>query len=118
MVAVLNWGLAHWWVLFFLSAFGFFDGVREFFAGIFASAVALGDRRHERRLEVERAKAPPRALTPEDFIPATAARTRPGRCVHRRVRQVRDRDDNLVAWLCAGCEKQLPADWAVAEEDL
>ena len=29
-------------------------------------------------------------------------------------------DGNLVAWLCLkeGCEKQLPADWAIAQEDL
>jgi hypothetical protein len=111
MVAVLNWGLHHWYVFLFLSFFGFFEGVRDFFAGIIEAVIALGDRRHERRLEIARAQG---------AIPVAEIeqRAKPGRCVHRRVKQVRDRNDELVAWLCMSCDRKLPADWAVAQEDL
>ena len=112
MVAVLNWCLNHWYVLWFLVVFGFFEGVRDFFVGIAAAFMALGDRRHERRVELTRAQsAKPAELD---------RRPKPGPCVHRDVKQVRDRDGHLVAWLCVkqGCEKQLPPDWAVAAEDL
>lgn len=51
-------------------------------------------------------------------VAEVSAVPKPGPCVHRRVRQVRDRGDELVGWLCAGCDAQLPADWAVAQEDL
>jgi hypothetical protein len=112
MVAVLNWGLAHWWILFLLSALGFFEGVQNFFAGIFDAALALGDRRHERRLDMAQARAAAAGQ------PVPVALPRPGRCVHRNIKQVRNVSDELVGWLCASCDTQLPADWAIAQEDL
>lgn len=112
MIPVLNWCLNHWYVFLWLGVFGVFGAVRDFFAGMFAAIIAIGDRRHERRLEIARAAAIPAARSE----PAP----KPGRCVHRRVKQVRDIDGNLVAWLCLkeGCDEQLPPDWAVAKEDL
>jgi hypothetical protein len=110
MIPLLNWLLHHWYVFFWLSIFGFFEGVRDFFVGIAESVAALGDRRHERRLELARAAA--------RELPEPAARPKPGRCVHRNVKQVRAADDELVGWLCASCDTQLPADWAVVQEDL
>lgn len=113
MVAVLNWCLHHWYVWLWLSIFGVFEGVRDFFVGIFDAVIALGDRRHERRLAIARAQGSAPAAEVEKA-------PKPGRCVHRQVKQVRDMDGTLVAWLCLkpGCDKQLPADWAVAKEDL
>jgi hypothetical protein len=49
-----------------------------------------------------------------------AAAKKPGPCVHRNVTPIITRDDELVGWLCKkqGCEKRLPPDWAVLDEDL
>lgn len=107
MVAVLNWCLNHWWLFLFLSVLGVFEAVGEFFTGIIASAIALSDRRHRRQLEIARALS---------SAPAPR-RPKPGRCVHRQVKQVRSGDE-LVAWLCTSCDRQLPADWAVSADDL
>jgi len=43
----------------------------------------------------------------------------PGRCVHRQVSAiVPSGEEAVVGWLCRSCGTQLPADWAVREEDL
>ena len=106
MIALLNWFAAHWFLLILLSVLGVFQGVRDFFVSI---AEALGGRseiRHQRKLELERAKA-------------GAAGTLPAApCRHRNIVGVRDTTDHLVGWLCRGCDKQLPADFSVYEEDL
>jgi hypothetical protein len=111
VIAVLNWLLNHWFLIFLLSAFGFFEGVRDFFIGIAEAVGGVFDGRHQRELERIRAQHPAPS-------PALSGTPLPGPCVHRRVKQVRDRRDELVGWLCIGCDRQLPADWAVAEEDL
>ena len=33
MIAVLDWALEHWFLIFILSALGVFEGVRDFFVG-------------------------------------------------------------------------------------
>lgn len=117
MVAVLNWGLSHWWVLFFLSAFGFFDGVRNFLAGIIATVAALGERRHERRLEIERTRSAAHLTAAPAVIADQPLPAAP--CRHRNVVSVRSTaDDSVVAWLCRGCDSKLPANFSVYEEDL
>lgn len=104
---------AYWWVILIFGG-TVLGWLGEVF-GVGASAVSRSLQvRHKRRLQLERARA--KAARPA----AQERRPLPGQCVHRRVRQVRDMDGNLVAWLCLkdGCEKQLPPDWAVAAEDL
>lgn len=108
MIAVLNWSLDHWYVFFWLAVFGVFEGVRDFFLGIFEAAAGIGERRHERRLEELRLQAPPALAVPK----------KPGHCVHRNVVPVVAADETVSAWLCRSCDTQLPADWAVREEDL
>lgn len=112
MIAVLNWSLDHWYAFFWLAVFGVFEGVRDFFLSAFDAIAAIGERRHQRRIEEIRAAAP--VVT----VPARIPGKTPGPCVHRHVVQVRDSFDELVGWLCKSCETQLPADWAVREEDL
>ena len=109
--SLLDWAIAYWWLILIFGG-AILEWIGEIFGcGLSAIADAL-QVRHERRLELARARSAPVADNP--------ARPMPGRCVHRRVKQVRDMDGNLVAWLCLkeGCEKQLPADWAIAQEDL
>ena len=118
MIAVLNWLLAHWWVFIWLSIFGVFEGVRDFFLGC---AEAIGDLfsiRHRRKLELAKAQAKAaRAQARAAGIPAD--RTLPAApCRHRNIVGVRDRTDKLVAWLCLGCDTKLPASFSVYEEDL
>ncbi len=110
MIAVLNWLLNHWYVFFWLAFFGVFKGIRDSFVGMFAAVGSLAENRHQRRLELAQARQVP--------TPAAGKAPLPGPCAHRRVKQVRNVRDELVGWLCAGCDTQLPADWAVAEEDL
>jgi hypothetical protein len=112
MIAVLNWSLDHWFVFFWLAVFGVFEGVRDFFLGIFAAIVSIGERKHQRRMEEIRAAAP--AVT----VPAGIPAAKPGPCVHRNVVPVVAADETVTAWLCRSCDKQLPPDWAVREEDL
>ena len=112
MIALLNWSLAHWWVFFWLAIFGVFEGVRDFFVSMAGAAAGVFDRRHQQRLEEIRAAHPVPAAEHAEITPA------PGRCVHRRIKQVRDVTDELVGWLCVGCDTRLPPDWAVAAEDL
>ena len=110
MIAVLNWPLNHWYVFFWLAVLGVFEGVRDFFIGIFVAIATIGERRHERRLEEIRAAAPAPAVS--------SPLARPGPCVHRNVIPVVAADESVTAWLCKSCDAQLPADWAVREEDL
>lgn len=112
MIAILNWSLDHWYVFFWLAVFGVFEGVRDFFLGIFEAIAGIGERRHQRRIEEIRAAAP--VVT----APARIAGKTPGPCVHRQVAPVVSAAEELVGWLCKSCETQLPADWAVREEDL
>lgn len=111
MIAVLNWSLNHWWVFLWLSIFGVFEGVRDFFAGIGAAILELGDRRHERKMELARART-------ETGPPPAPATLPAAPCRHRNVVGVRDRTETVVAWLCKGCDARLPADFSVYEEDL
>lgn len=109
MVATLNWLLVHWWVFFWLAVFGVFRGARDFFVSV-AKALGSGPAtQHQRELERIRAQG---------LVPPPGAVPVPGRCVHRRVKQIRDVHDELVGWLCTSCDTQLPADWAIAKEDL
>jgi hypothetical protein len=112
MIAVLNWSLDHWWVFFWLAVFGVFEGVREFFFGMFQAIGAITDRRHKQRVKELKLQAKIAAA------PALPAGTKPGRCVHRNVVPVVAADETVTAWLCRSCDGQLPADWAVREEDL
>jgi hypothetical protein len=118
VIAVLNWSLDHWFVFFWLAVFGVFEGVRDFFLGIFEAVAGIGDRRHERRMAEIQARTP---TLPEGYVPPSAALARPkkpGPCVHRNVIPVVAADETVSAWLCKTCDAQLPADWAVREEDL
>lgn len=72
-------------------------------------------RRHKRRLELKRLELEIAQTKAGTVIPAAKV---PGECVHRRVVPVIAADETLTAWLCKGCDTQLPADWAVREEDL
>jgi hypothetical protein len=112
MIAVLNWLLNHWYVFFWLAVFGVFEGVRDFFIGMAEAVAGVFARHHERRIELAE------AMRPAPVAASSAAV--PGRCVHRRVVQIRTADGELVGWLCRkqGCERRLPPDWAVAAEDL
>ena len=106
--------ISYWWVILIFGG-----AILEFLGETFDVGLSALHRRskmkHKRklqalRLELEIAQARSGA--------SGAALVKPGPCVHRRVRQVRDRGDELVGWLCTGCDAQLPADWAVAQEDL
>lgn len=116
MIAVLNWLVAHWFLLFLLSAFGVFEDVRDFFTGIAQSLGGIGARRHKRRMKELRLRAriAGDAALPRMSGPSPA----PGPCVHRNVVPVVSSAEEVVAWLCRSCETRLPADWAVREEDL
>jgi hypothetical protein len=101
---VITFVLAWWWLIFLFGG-----AALETVTGHLRHALKV---RHKRRVQLARARA---------AAPAPAgARAVPGPCQHLRVSQVRDRQDVLVAWLCLneGCGQQLPADWAVAAEDL
>jgi hypothetical protein len=112
VIAVFDWLLSHWFLIFIFGVLGVFDDVRDFFVGIWNDVTGV---RHKRRMKELRAR---------ERIARAAARTeaaalpKPGPCVHRDVAAVVSKGDEVVAWPCKTCKDQLPADWAVREEDL
>lgn len=113
VIAVLNWAGAHWFLIFFpLWALGLFEGVRNFFVGIWKEVTGV---RHKRRMKELRARERI-ARAAQQAGPASLPA--PGPCVHRNVTAVVSAADEVVAWLCKTCKAQLPADWAVRQEDL
>jgi hypothetical protein len=93
MIAVLNWCLDHWFLIFVLSALGVFESVRDFFVGTAEAIAGIGQRRHERRMEELRLQT---QVTHSGQRPAVT----PGPCVHRNVRPVVGIDGKVKAWLC------------------
>jgi hypothetical protein len=113
VIAVLNWSLDHWWVIFWLFVFGVFEGVRDFFLGIVEAIGGIAERRHQRRVKELKLQARIAAA------PAHPAGKKPGHCVHRNVVPiVIAATEEVAGWLCKTCEARLDADWAVREEDL
>lgn len=118
MIALLNWLLVHWWVFFWLSVFGVFKAVREFFVGLARALGSIGERRHQRRMRELELHAEIERHAAGGAIPESILAVKPGPCVHRKVVPVIAADETVAAWLCRSCDTQLPADWAVREEDL
>lgn len=106
-----------WVMLFWGTICGVTAACRDAVAGAW-HAVVHG--RHDRQLallkeqrKLEEARARARELPVAEDDP------KPGRCVHRRVVPViAAGDDAPCAWLCKSCDTELPADWAVRQEDL
>ena len=70
--------------------------------------------RHKRQMALKRVELQI-AQAHAGIIPSSLPT--PGPCVHRNVVPV-VADETVTAWLCRSCDAQLPADWAVREEDL
>ena len=107
--------VGYWWVILIFGG-----AILEFLGETFDVGLSALHRRskmkHKRRLqalrlELQIAEARAAGTTPARSLPAAP-------CRHRNVVGVRDRRDKLVAWLCKGCDEQLPADFSVYEEDL
>jgi hypothetical protein len=112
VISVLNWALTHWYWFFWLAVFGVFEDVRNFFVKTWKEVTGT---RHKRRMRELRAQERIARATQHA---GSAALPPPGPCVHRNVAAVVSKADEVVAWLCRTCKTQLPADWAVREEDL
>lgn len=112
MIAVFNWVLQHWLLIFLLSALGVFASVRDFFVGAWKEITGV---RHKRRMKELRAQE---RIARVSRQADTAALPKPGLCVHRNVAAVVSKADEVVAWLCKSCDEKLPANWAIREEDL
>ncbi len=112
-----DWNWVWIWVFWGVIA-SFFEGVRDFLVDTWRLLVH-GRQEREIALMKEKRKL---ARAEADLAAAQgqpAALPKPGPCVHRRVVPViAAGEDAPSAWLCRNCEEQLPADWAVREEDL
>ena len=116
MIPVFNWLLEHWFLIFLLFFFGIFEGIRNFIMDVLDRMVAIATRNRPPAVQTAPSPASPEpAAAPA--LPAEQEEKLPGPCVHRRVVPVIS-DEEVVAWLCRSCDKKLPADWAVREEDL
>lgn len=109
---ILGFIAAYWWLLLLFGG-----TILEFFGDVFSGAArAIGEwsrTRHERRLELRRME-----LETAGRHAAEDAGPVPGLCRHRRAVPVRDLDGAVVAWLCKGCDEQLPPDFSIFSEDL
>ena len=114
MIAVLDWAVQHWFLIFILSMLGVFEGVRDFFVGAWQEITGT---RHKRRMKELRARERIARASAKAGV-AALPKSKPGPCVHRNVVPVVSKAEEVVAWLCRTCETRLPAEWAVREEDL
>lgn len=112
MIAVFDWLLSHWFLIFIFGVLGVFDDVRDFLVGIWNDVTGV---RHKRRMKELKAQA---RIARAARHAETAALPKPGPCVHRNVTAVVSKADEVGAWLCKSCDAELPADWAIREEDL
>lgn len=112
-MTIVDWIILIW----FLGGFGWVG--RKFAQARAAARQRVADKReHElavKRLELQIARG--------DVGEGTAVAARvipPGPCEHLHVTPVVDAADDVVAWLCKNptCEAQLPANWAVRQQDL
>ncbi len=110
--------LSYWWLLLIFggTVFGWITEALNIGVSALRKRVQAR-RRHQLRLkrlelQIARTKAANVAELP--------AAPKPGPCVHRDVKPVVSPfpEEKVVAWLCRSCDKQLPANWAVREEDL
>lgn len=108
-MTIVDWIILIW----FLGGFGWAS--RKIAMARAAARQRVADRREHqlnlKRLELEVARRGT-AVAPPKTVP-------PGPCEHLHVTPV-VADDEVVAWLCKNptCEAQLPANWAVRQQDL
>jgi hypothetical protein len=114
MIAVLTWAAEHWFLIFLLGILGVFEGIRDFFVDAWQEITGT---RHKRRMKELRARERIARATAKAEA-AALPKSKPGLCVHRNVVPVVSKAEEVVAWLCRTCDTELPADWAVREEDL
>jgi hypothetical protein len=112
VIAVADWLLAHWFLIFLFSVLGVFEGIRDFFVSAWKEITGT---RHKRRMKELRAQE---RIARAGRQAEAAALPKPGPCVHRNVVPVVSKAEETVAWLCRSCDAKLPADWAVREGDL
>jgi hypothetical protein len=109
----------YWWTIFLFGGIigVFFEDLGEFLLKMAAAITGRGEVRHQRQLELERARA--------KAAKAQHKAIAPGPCRHFHVQPVYSRpaseldEPELVAWACLNehCRKQLPANFAVFEEE-
>jgi hypothetical protein len=108
------------WIWVFWGVIGsLFEGVRDFFV-VTWNKLVHGRQEREIALMKERRKL---ARAEAELEAAKGGQGRelpkPGPCVHRNVVPVIPAtEDKVSGWLCRTCDAQLPADWAMREEDL
>jgi hypothetical protein len=116
LVAILA---SYWWV-FLLCGGAILEWVGERF-DMGLSAIRRGSRlRYKRRLALKKLELQIAQARTQPASAVAAVDRKPGPCAHRGAKQIRTMDGVLVGWLCPreGCDERLPADWAVAAEDL
>jgi hypothetical protein len=109
--------LSYWWV-FLLFGGAILEWIGETFDVGLSALHRRSKLKHKRKLAALRLELQIAQAKAGTQTPALAGALPAAPCRHRNVAGVRDRADNVVAWLCKGCETQLPADFSVYEEDL
>jgi hypothetical protein len=112
-----DWGsiIAAWWWAALIFGGAILGWIGEACDAGLTALHRRSKRRHKRRMDLKRIDLQIAIAQVQAGMPPSLPK--PGPCVHRNVRPVIAADDELVGWLCA-CDAQLPADWAVREEDL
>lgn len=110
----LDWLGANWLlilVLWWLFGGGVTVAARRYVKGRRKHKLAV--RELELKIARERNGVPALTRKEEKTLP------KPGPCVHRNVKAVVSAfpEEKVVGWLCE-CSEQLPANWAVRQEDL
>jgi hypothetical protein len=108
--------ISYWWLVLIFGG-----AALEWIADTFDAGIGAMRRRaklkHQQRMELKRIELEIEQAKAGTVVPIAAAK-KPGPCVHRNVAPVVGADETVKAWLCKTCDQQLPADWAVREEDL
>lgn len=106
--------LSYWW-LFLIFGGGILEWIGETFNVGLSAMYRRAELRHQRQMDIRRVEL---EITQARTGAVPSSALKPGPCVHRNVVPVVAADESVTAWLCRSCDKQLPADWAVREEDL
>lgn len=112
-----DWGsiIAAWWWVALIAGGAALEWIGEVFDVGLGALRRRSKLKHKRQMDLKRMEL---QIAQAKTGAVSSPLPTPGPCVHRNVIPVVAADETVSAWLCRSCDAQLPADWAVREEDL
>ena len=106
--------VGYWWLILLFGGAAL-EWIGETFDVGLSALYRRAELKHQRQMDLKRVEL---EILQAKSGAVPSSLPKPGPCVHRKVVPVVAADETVTAWLCKSCDGQLPADWAVREEDL